>query len=606
VAVALEYAHNRGVVHRDVKPENVLLAGRTAVVTDFGIAKAVSAARDGGSGSVAALTQLGIALGTAAYMAPEQAAGDPDVDHRADLYAWGMLAYELLAGRHPFADKVTAQALLVAQFVERPTPLAELHPDLHAALAAVVMRCLEKEPAQRPGSADELLAALSTPPAASPVTSTARPAVPARPVERSLAVLPFENLSPDPDNAFLADGLAEEVITDLARVRALRVMARSSVLHYRASTKTPREVGRELGAAYLLTGSVRRHGAALRVSVQLVEVERDAQLWAERFSGTIEDVFEIQERIAREIVAALEVRLSPEESRRLAAHSIRNAAAYELYLRARQSDFEFDRDTIAAGLRLLDQADAIEGERAPLLAARALLVWNEFNMRMRGEDAYAEVRALADRALALDPSLAPALVARAMLEYGAEHMDAALMLRLLQRAVEEERAPAALTHLTVILGQAGRTSRCATRAWPSSSIHSRSSRRARRRSRCSSPVRWTRRWPSACGCCRTRQITKSSASSSGRSWRVADAPPRRRACSGRAPRRASTARSRSGCAARWPAMRRAWTRSSPTTRCRRRPPGTTSIAGLSRRHSRSSDGTTPRWRGCDGAPSARS
>jgi TolB-like protein len=280
--------------------------------------------------------------------------------------------------------------------------------------------------------------------------------VPVRAAERSLAVLPFENLSPDPENAFLADGLAEEVITDLARVRALRVIARGSALHYRGSTKTPREVGRELGAAYLLTGSVRRHGAALRVSVQLVEVERDAQVWAERFSGTIEDVFEIQERIAREIVTALELRLSPEESRRLAARAFRHAAAYELYLRARQSDFVFERETIAEGLRLLDQADAIEGERAPLLAARALLVWNEFNMRMRGEDAYAEARALADRALALDPGLAPALVARAMLEYGAERMDAALMLRLLQRAVEEERTPAALTWLTVTLGQLGR------------------------------------------------------------------------------------------------------------------------------------------------------
>jgi serine/threonine protein kinase/tetratricopeptide (TPR) repeat protein len=452
VATALEYAHAEGVVHRDIKPENVLLAGRTAVVTDFGIAKALTAAR--AIGANAMLTMVGTSVGTPAYMAPEQAAGDPDTDHRADLYAWGMMAYELLAGRHPFAGKATPQAYLVAHFVERPAPLGTSAPDLPAALAAVVMRCVEKEPAARPAGAAELLTAIAASLVDAP--GTRPPSVVVRPAERAVAVLPFENLSPDPDNAFFADGLTEEVITDLAHVRALRVIARSSVTQYRASTKSAREVGRALGADYLLSGSVRRSGAALRVTAQLVDVERDAQVWAERFSGTMDDVFELQERLARDIVRALEVRLSPEEDRQLAARSIRSAEAYDLYLRARQSDFLVEAAAIDAALGLLDRADEIEGERAPLLAARALLVWNQFNLRLRGEDAYVEARALADRALSLDPTLAPALFARAMLEFGAERVDAALVLRLLRRAVDAERSPSAIALLAIVLTQVGR------------------------------------------------------------------------------------------------------------------------------------------------------
>src|SRR5687768_4223584 len=168
VAEALEYAHARGVVHRDIKPENVLLAGRNAVVTDFGIAKAIAAsrgdrperaesARDLSSG---ALTQRGTSLGTPAYMAPEQAVGDP-TDHRADLYAWGMMAYELLAGAHPFVEKKTQRQLVAAQVAATPAPLDERQPGLPAGLGALVMACLAKDPSDRPADASAVLAALT-------------------------------------------------------------------------------------------------------------------------------------------------------------------------------------------------------------------------------------------------------------------------------------------------------------------------------------------------------------------------------------------------------------------------------------------------------------
>lgn len=449
VARALAYAHRRGVAHRDIKPENVLLHEGTAVVTDFGIAKALAASRTQAPGGT--LTTVGTSLGTPAYMAPEQAAGDPAADHRADLYAWGIVAYELLAGAHPFADRTSPQALIAAHFVGVPEPLAARAPDTPPSIASIVMRCLEKEPDARPADASELLAALAAPPGArAPAPGGAH-----RPPERSIAVLPFESLSADPADAYLADGLCEEIVTDLARLRAVRVISRNSSVHYRGTSKDARTVGRELGARHLLSGSVRRAGAALRVTAQLVDAETDLQAWAERFSGTLEDVFEIQERIARQIVGALEVTLSPAEDRRLAARSLESVEAFECYVRARENTFRFAQAPLDEALALLDRAEALEGERPLLLATRALTLWNLFNLRVRDEAVLPEIRALVDRAVALDPELAPALLVRALLEYSGERVDAGLLLRLLRRAADAERSGGYLLWLAVVLAHTG-------------------------------------------------------------------------------------------------------------------------------------------------------
>jgi serine/threonine-protein kinase len=447
VAKALAYAHRQGVVHRDIKPENVLLHEGTAVVTDFGIAKAISASKTQAPGGT--LTQVGTSLGTPAYMAPEQAAGG-EVDHRADLYAWGVMAYELLAGAHPFAGKASPQAMIVAHFVEMPAALDARAPHAPAGAAAIVMQCLAKEPEARPAGAADVLAAIAAP-GSTPVAFTAAP----RPVERSVAVLPFESLSPDPADAFLADGLCEEIVTDLARLKAVRVIARNSAAQYKGTAKDARTVGRELGARHLLSGSVRRAGNALRVTAQLVDAEQGAQAWAERFSGTVDDVFEIQERIARQIVAALEVTLTPEEDRRLAVRSIQNVQAFEWYLRARQDTLSFSARALEDALVLLDRAAELEGERALILATRALTIWNQFNIRLRGEEVLGEVRVLTDRALALDSELAPALLVRALLEYSGERVDGGLVLRLLLRAAAAERSADVSLYLTFLLAQAG-------------------------------------------------------------------------------------------------------------------------------------------------------
>ncbi len=190
--------------------------------------------------------------------------------------------------------------------------------------------------------------------------------------EKSIAVLPFTNMSADAENEFFSDGLTEEIITDLSGVKALRVTSRNSSMQLKTTTKSPREIGRALGVRYLLTGSVRKAGNALRITAQLVDAERDAPMWAEKYSGTMEDVFDVQERVSRAIVDALQVKLTSSEHVRLAARPIQNARAFELYLEARAEMRRYGASLDRARL-LLDRAVEIEGESPPLRAMRAFL-----------------------------------------------------------------------------------------------------------------------------------------------------------------------------------------------------------------------------------------
>jgi serine/threonine-protein kinase len=379
VARALEYAHEHGVVHRDIKPDNILLTRSAASVADFGIAKALHAARTAapsGTGDDTGaphapdetLTRVGSSLGTPAYMAPEQAAGDPDVDARADVYAWGVVAYELLAGAPPFAGRAAHQ-LVAAHIGEPPPPLAARAPRAPLALVALVMRCLEKDPARRPQSAGELLAELEaapTPslPQAPPATTTPRRltriaavavaaimlvalAVPAamnawraRRAAASgapmLAVLPFENLGL-PADAYFADGLTDEVRSRLAGVAGLRVIGGTSARQYKGTTKSVREIARELGATHVLTGTVRWErtagGGRVRVSPELVRASDQATVWAAPVDGALDDVFAMQTQVAERVAAALDVTLLAGERRAVAARRTKNPAAYDAYLR---------------------------------------------------------------------------------------------------------------------------------------------------------------------------------------------------------------------------------------------------------------------------------
>ncbi len=323
VADALSFAHSRGVVHRDIKPDNVMIANRHAVVTDFGVAKAVSGAttQDG-------ITNAGVAVGTPAYMAPEQVSADPNLDHRADIYAFGALAYELLAGRPPFVGP-SPQVILAAHVTQTPDPVSTTCEEVPRDLESVVMRCLAKDPGDRWQSADELWTALGS------VGRDPGGAVRSKSKKHAIVVLPFTNQSPDPENEFFSDGLTEEIIADLSTVSALSVISRTSSMQLKGTNKNVRTIGRDLGVRYALEGSVRKAGQSLRITAQLVDALTDEQLWAEKYAGTMDDVFDLQERVSREIVRALDVTLTSDEEQRLTERSVEDARAFELYLRVR-------------------------------------------------------------------------------------------------------------------------------------------------------------------------------------------------------------------------------------------------------------------------------
>lgn len=377
---ALAYAHDHGVVHRDIKPDNILLTGGHAVVADFGVAKAISASTNPGS----SLTSLGVALGTPAYMSPEQAAADPTTDHRSDIYSVGAVAYEMLSGQQLFSAR-SPQAMLAAHAMEEPEPLERRRKSVPPALSAVIMRALEKHAADRPQSAAEMLAQLDaavTPSAATtPYTGTmpARKVAPStrstwmgvaaaaillslgssswywfrhkQPVvtgaaegstsdsTASLAVLPFENLG-KPDDAYFADGMTEEISSRLGELSGLRVIGRQSVRGYANSNKTIEQIGKELGVGYILTGSVRWDKSVpgksrVRVSPALLRTSDGSQVWSEPYEDEVSGVFQIQSKVAQKVADALKIQLNRGERQTLAHLPTQSVEAYDAYLRAK-------------------------------------------------------------------------------------------------------------------------------------------------------------------------------------------------------------------------------------------------------------------------------
>ena len=399
VASALDYAHRQQIVHRDIKPENVMLHEATAMVTDFGIAKAVTAA------AADSLTQTGTAVGTPAYMSPEQAGGEAELDGRSDIYSLGVMLYEMLAGDAPFTG-TTVQSIMAKLFADPVPPLRDSRDDVPDWLDSAVQKALAKRPDDRYATAPQFVQALIWP------TGSTPPGVAAGIAPKSIAVLPFVNMSADPENEYFTDGIAEEIINALTKVQALRVASRTSAFAFKGKNLDIRKVGEQLSVGTVLEGSVRKAGNRLRVTAQLVNVADGYHLWSERYDRQLDDVFAIQDEIADNIVKALRVVLSDEERRAIEKAPTENVEAYEYYLRGRQFFHQFRRTGIQFARRMFERAIEKDPNYAKAFAGVAdccaflYMYWDGSKANLDGADAASA------KALEIDPDLAEAHASR--------------------------------------------------------------------------------------------------------------------------------------------------------------------------------------------------
>ena len=402
VALALDYAHRQNVVHRDIKPENILLYEGQAVVTDFGIARAITEAASEN------VTERGLAIGTPAYMSPEQIGADHELDGRTDIYALGCVLYEMLTGAPPFSGP-GARPVLMRHLNDTVPSLRERRPTADDALEQVVMTALAKDPANRYPTAMALAEAL-----ASPVRTTPQPAR----GERALAVLPFANASAESGTEYLSDGITDELINTLAQVKGLRVSPRTAVFPYKGSAESGGELGRRLGVETVLEGSVRQAGDRLRIMAQLTEVADGRMLWSERFDRQTGDIFTLEEEVAQTIVNVLRSRFLGELDDPVPHRYTANLAAYDLYLKGRFAWNKRTRDGTQEAIQYFEQAIAEDPGYA--LAYTGLSDSYALQVDYRGApvtEGLARAREEALRALDLDDGLAEAHVSLAWVRF---------------------------------------------------------------------------------------------------------------------------------------------------------------------------------------------
>ena len=404
VAEALDYAHGRGVLHRDIKPENILLSQGHALVADFGIACALGA--DGPAPTDERLTGTGLTLGTPAYMSPEQATGADRLDARSDVYSLGCALFEMLAGEPPFTGP-TAQAVIAKRFTEMVPSTRRGGRVVPEELDRIVLRALAPVPADRFPSAAAFAEALR---AGHPWIhrATERQQTP-RGVEPSVAVLPFANLSPSPDHEFFADGMTDELINALAKVPGLHVVSRTSCFAFKGRPEDAREIGRRLQVRTVLEGSVRRAGQRLRVSTQLINVADGFLLWSESFDRETEDIFAIQDEIARAIGGALRVRLLHPGRETRVKPPTDDLEAYGLYLKGRHFWNRRTEQDLRRGMEYFEQALARDPGFALAHAGMAdsWVLLGFYSAGPPGE-VFPRAKRAAHEALALEPGLAEA------------------------------------------------------------------------------------------------------------------------------------------------------------------------------------------------------
>jgi TolB-like protein/Flp pilus assembly protein TadD len=432
---ALAAVHHKGITHRDLKPANIMVTPEDQVkVLDFGVAKL---GVGGGAGSDAddALTRTaaGVILGTVAYMSPEQLEGRA-ADHRSDVFSLGIVLYQMLTGTLPFRGDNHA-ALMSAILRDDPAPASRRRPDLPAAIDRVLARCLEKDPERRHASMAELRVELQALRSGAPAPERGRSAT-SPPAARTIAVLPFTDMSPGGEQEYFCDGITEEIINALVAVPGLKVAARTSSFGYKGAEQNIRRIGEELGVAQVLEGSVRTAGQRLRVTAQLINVADGYPVWSDKYDRNLEDVFAVQDEIAAAIVEALQMTMGGAPRPAAAARHSRNLEAYQVYLRGRHCWNRRAKGELPKAIGYFRQA--IDADPTYALAYSGLAdcynVTGFFGYDYPGT-AFTRARAAAERALEIDPELAEA---HCSLGYVFHHHDRdwPAMERAYRRAIE--------------------------------------------------------------------------------------------------------------------------------------------------------------------------
>ncbi len=430
ICEGLQEAHKAGITHRDIKPVNILVSqSERAKLVDFGLASVAGADK---------LTKEGSTLGTIGYMSPEQVQGKL-TDHRSDLFSFGVVLYELISCKSPFKGETPA-ATMNAIARQIPEPLARYKTGVPDELQRIVSKLLQKDPTLRYQTAADVISDLM----GLKVTSQSLTHIPTKKkrtrriavgsialvllavgaygifrtnlfksgkttVQRKmLAVLPFENLSPDPDQEYFSDGLTEELTSKLSLVQSLCVISRSSSMTFKGSNKTIPEIAKALGVQYVVEGSVRKAGKELRITAQLIDAANDAHLWANTYTGTLDDVFDMQDSVSRAIVDGIRIQLTPDETRRLGKRSFNNTAAFEYYLRGRDEIGIGTEAAINRGMQYLQQGFDIVGDNALIYCGMAWGYWMMVNNGFAQEEGISKAEDYARKSLNLDPELAEA------------------------------------------------------------------------------------------------------------------------------------------------------------------------------------------------------